>query len=159
MATQRKNYGAEFKARVALEAIKGHKTINELVSHFGVHPTQINKWKRHLQTELPQIFSNRREKREQDHEALQAQLYQQNGQLKVELDWLKKNLDLGIDCQTGPDRAASPSNQHRSAMRVVGVTALDLLLPLTRGEPTKSAFDAGYSTRNTRIHLIMVSVA
>ena len=77
MATQRKNYGAEFKARVALEAIKGHKTINELVSHFGVHPTQINKWKRHLQTELPQIFSNRREKREQDHEALQAQLYQQ----------------------------------------------------------------------------------
>ena len=97
MATQRKNYGAEFKARVALEAIKGHKTINELVSHFGVHPTQINKWKRHLQTELPQIFSNRREKREQDHEALQAQLYQQIGQLKVELDWLKKNLDLGID--------------------------------------------------------------
>jgi hypothetical protein len=46
MATQRNNYGAEFKARVALEALKGHKTINELVSHFGVHPTQINKWKR-----------------------------------------------------------------------------------------------------------------
>ena len=95
MATQRKNCGAEFKARVALEAIKGHKTINELVSHFGVHPTQINKWKRHLQTELPQIFSNRREKREQDHEALQAQLYQQIGQLKVELDWLKKKSGLG----------------------------------------------------------------
>ena len=95
MATQRKNYGAEFKARVALEAIKGHKTINELVSHFGVHPTQINKWKRHLQTELPQIFSNRREKREQVHEALQAQLYQQIGQLKVELDWLKKKSGLG----------------------------------------------------------------
>ena len=75
MATQRNNYGAEFKARVALEALKGHKTINELVSHFGVHPTQINKWKKHLQTELPQIFSNRRAKREQDHEALQAQLY------------------------------------------------------------------------------------
>ena len=90
MATQRNNYGAEFKARVALEALKGHKTINELVSHFGVHPTQINKWKKHLQTDLPQIFSTRREKREQDHEALQAQLYQQIGQLKVELDWLKK---------------------------------------------------------------------
>jgi putative transposase len=92
MATQRNNYGAEFKARVALEALKGHKTINELVSHFGVHPTQINKWKKHLQTELPQIFSTRREKRELDHEALQAQLYQQIGQLKVELDWLKKKL-------------------------------------------------------------------
>ena len=58
MATQRKIYGAEFKARVALEALKGEKTINELVSQFGVHPTQINKWKKHLQAELPQIFSN-----------------------------------------------------------------------------------------------------
>ncbi len=95
MATQRNNYGAEFKARVALEALKGHKTINELVSHFGVHPTQITKWKKHLQTELPQIFSHRRAKREQDHEALQAQLYQQIGQLKVELDWLKKKSGLG----------------------------------------------------------------
>jgi putative transposase len=95
MATQRNNYGAEFKARVALEALKGHKTINELVSHFGVHPTQINKWKKHLQTELPQIFSTRRGKRELDHEALQAQLYQQIGQLKVELDWLKKKSGLG----------------------------------------------------------------
>src|SRR5918999_1653502 len=95
MATQRNNYSAEFKARVALEALKGHKTINELVSHYGVHPTQINKWKKHLQTELPQLFSNRHEKREQDHEALQAQLYQQIGQLKVELDWLKKKSGLG----------------------------------------------------------------
>ena len=95
MATQRNNYGAAFKARVALEALKGHQTINELVSHFGVHPTQINTWKKHLQTELPQIFSHRRAKREQDHEALQAQLYQQIGQLKVELDWLKKKSGLG----------------------------------------------------------------
>ena len=95
MATQRNHYGADFKARVALEALKGHKTINELVSHFGVHPTQINKWKKQSQNELPQIFSNRHEKREQDHEALQAQLYQQIGQLKVELDWLKKKSGLG----------------------------------------------------------------
>ena len=95
MATQRNHYGADFKARVALEALKGHKTINELVSHFGVHPTQINKWKKQLQSELPQVFSNRREKREQDHEELQAQLYQQIGQLKVELDWLKKKSGLG----------------------------------------------------------------
>ncbi len=95
MAAQRNNYGAAFKARVALEALKGHKTINELVSHFGVHPTQIPKWKKHLQTELPQIFSTRREKREQDSEAVQAQLSQHIGQLKVALDWLKKKSGLG----------------------------------------------------------------
>ena len=95
MAAQRNSYSAEFKARVALEALKGHKTMNELVSLYGVHPTQINKWKNHLLTELPQMFSNRRDKREQDHEALLAQLYQQIGQLKVEVDWLKKKSGLG----------------------------------------------------------------
>jgi transposase-like protein len=88
--TQRKRYSAEFKARVALEALKGYKTINELASTYGVHPTQIAQWKKLLERELPQIFSSRRERREPEHEAVQAQLYQQIGQLKVEVDWLKK---------------------------------------------------------------------
>jgi transposase-like protein len=90
MSTQRKRYSAEFKARVALEAIKGHKTVNELASQYGVHPTQITHWKHQLQQEVPQIFSASRAKRAHDQDALQAQLYQQIGQLKVELDWLKK---------------------------------------------------------------------
>ena len=94
MAAQRKQYSADFKARVALEALKGHQTMNELVSRYGVHPTQIATWKKQLQNELPQIFSNRREKRDQDQEALQAQLCQQIGQLKVELDWLKKKAEF-----------------------------------------------------------------
>ena len=64
MQTQRKHYSREFRARVALEALKGHHTVNELAGRYGVHPTQIGKWKKHLQSELPQIFSNRREKRE-----------------------------------------------------------------------------------------------
>src|SRR5262245_31748276 len=94
MQTQRKQYSAEFKARVALEALKGLKTVNELASTYGVHPTQIAHWKHRLQKEMPDIFSARRAKREHDQEALQAQLYQQIGQLKVELDRLKKKLDL-----------------------------------------------------------------
>lgn len=94
MSAQRKHYGAEFRARVALEALKGHKTANELAGTYGVHPTQIGKWKKQLQDELPQIFSTRREKRHQDNEALLAQLYQQIGQLKVELDWMKKKSGL-----------------------------------------------------------------
>jgi putative transposase len=94
MPTQRKHYSADFKARVAMEALKGHKTINELVSMYGVHPTQITKWRNHLLSELPQIFSSGRDKREQNQEALNAQLYQQIGQLKVELDWLKKKSGL-----------------------------------------------------------------
>lgn len=94
MSTQRKRYSAEFKARVALEAIKGHKTLNELASTYGVHPSQITHWKHQLEQEVPHIFSAGRDKRAQDHEVLQAQLYQQIGHLKVELDWLKKKVGV-----------------------------------------------------------------
>jgi len=94
MSTQRKQYSAEFKARVALEALKGLKTVNELASTYGVHPTQIAHWKHRLQQEMSEIFSVRREKRERDQEAFPAQFYQQIGQLKVELDWVKKKAGL-----------------------------------------------------------------
>jgi putative transposase len=94
MSTQQKGYSADFKARVALEALKGPKTVNELARAYGVHPTQITHWKHQRHKEVPQIFSARRAKQEHDREALQAQLYQQIGQLKVELDWLKKTAGL-----------------------------------------------------------------
>src|SRR5438067_3340673 len=83
-----------FKARVALEALHGLKTVNELASTYGVHPTQIAHWKHRLHKEMPEIFSARRAKREDEHEALQAQVYQQIGPRKVELDWLKKKAGL-----------------------------------------------------------------
>jgi transposase-like protein len=94
MSTQRKQYSAEFKARVALEALKGLKTVNELASTYGVHPTQIAHWKHRLQKEMSEIFSARRAKREHDQEAFEAQLYQHIGQLKVALDWMKKKAGL-----------------------------------------------------------------
>ena len=72
MSTQRKQYSAECKARVALEALKGLKTVNELASTYGVHPTHIAHWKHRLQKELPDLCSGRREKRERDQEACQA---------------------------------------------------------------------------------------
>ena len=96
MSTQRKHYSAEFKARVALEALKGVKTVNELASAYGVHPTQIAHWKHRLSKEMPDIFSARRDKRDRDQEAFQAQLYQQIGQRKVELDWGEKKAGLAF---------------------------------------------------------------
>ena len=89
--TQRQRYSAEFKARMAFEALTGEKTLNELASEYGVHPTQIAQWKKHLQSAGPRLFAARLGKQEPAEEALKAQLYQQIGQLKVELDWLKKN--------------------------------------------------------------------
>ena len=91
MKSKRRNHGAQFKAKVALAATKADKTMAELSQQFQVHPTQITQWKKQLTDSLPEIFSLRRNKDLQEQQALTDQLYQQIGQLKVELDWLKKN--------------------------------------------------------------------
>jgi len=93
----RKRYDGSFKARVALEAIRGERTVAEIAGVYGVHPNQISKWKKQALDELPKIFSGRYEKKEMQGKELIDQLYQQIGQLKVELDWLKKKLDLSVD--------------------------------------------------------------
>ena len=90
MGKTRKSYSSAFKAKVALEAIKKEKTIAQLSSEYGVHANQINQWRKRLLEELPEIFSKKRQKKEKDTEDLQDELYRQIGQLKVELDWLKK---------------------------------------------------------------------
>jgi transposase-like protein len=94
MTMQRRQHSAEFKAKVALEAIRGERTVNELAAEYGVHPVQITQWKKVALEELPKIFSSRRGARHKEEEALKAALYQQIGQLKVELDWLKKKVGL-----------------------------------------------------------------
>jgi putative transposase len=94
MKNKRRNHSAAFKAKVALAAAKGDKTIAELASQYEVHPSQINQWKKQLLDSLPDIFSGRQQNQRQDQEALTSQLYQQIGQLKVELDWLKKKSGL-----------------------------------------------------------------
>lgn len=90
MANVRKNHSPAFKSKVAIEAIKKEKTMAQLSGEFGIHPNQITQWKSHLLNELPGIFSNRRSKSDKDSEQLINELYRQIGQLKVELDWLKK---------------------------------------------------------------------
>jgi transposase-like protein len=90
---QRRRFTAEMKARIALEAIKGQKTIQEIASHYGVHPNQVTNWKRQAIEGAPSLFADRRNW-EGTEEALKAELYQQIGQLQVELDWLKKKSGL-----------------------------------------------------------------
>ena len=86
----RRGHDAAFKARVALEALKGEKTMAQLSSEFGVHANQIRQWRQKLLEEVPSVFSDRRRKEEKEGEEMTSELYRQIGQLKVELEWLKK---------------------------------------------------------------------
>jgi transposase-like protein len=86
----RKNHDSAFKAKVALEAIKGEKTMAQISSEYGVHVNQIRQWRQKLLEELPGVFSDRRQKKDKETEEMTSELYRQIGQLKVELDWVKK---------------------------------------------------------------------
>jgi putative transposase len=94
MSEQRKIYSTDFKAKVALAAIKGQQTINELAATYSVHPNQVTQWKKQALEAIPDSFSAHRARETRADEELKAQLYQQIGQLKVELDWLKKKAGL-----------------------------------------------------------------
>lgn len=92
MGAKRKVHSDEFKAKVALEAIKGVRTLSELRSMFAVHPTVISHWKRQLLEGAAGVFRAGRNGQEPTEEELTAPLYEQIGRLKVEVDWLKKKL-------------------------------------------------------------------
>lgn len=94
MIGMRKTYDAAFKARIALEAVKGEKTIAQIAGEFSVHPNQIRQWRAHLLEILPGMFSNRKPQQEKAQGELVDELYRQIGQLKVELDWLKKKSQI-----------------------------------------------------------------
>lgn len=94
MENKRRKFNGSFKAKVALAAVKGDRTMAELAGEFGVHPNQITKWKRQLLDGLPGVFSDGHREDLRQQQALMDRLYQQIGQLKVELDWLKKKSGL-----------------------------------------------------------------
>jgi transposase-like protein len=87
---QRKQFTAGFKAKIAVEAIKGQKTAQELGSIYGVHPTQVTTWKRQLVAEAAEIFTRGGVYDKEALEQEKAELYQQIGKLQVELDWMQK---------------------------------------------------------------------
>jgi transposase-like protein len=92
MAAKRKHHTAAFKAQVALAALKGDRTVNEVAGHYGVHPTLIHGWKKQLLAGAEAVFANGRQADTADVEARQAELYEQIGRLKMELEWLKKKV-------------------------------------------------------------------
>lgn len=86
--TTRRRFTAETKATIALMALKGQQTVNEIAAEYGVHPTQVTQWKKQMVEGAVTLFAH--PTHTVDEEALKARLYQEIGQLKVELDWVKK---------------------------------------------------------------------
>jgi putative transposase len=103
MGKKRSRPSADFKAKVALAAVREVKTVSELASQFGVHPTQIHQWKRQLVERAEEIFRtpNSQARSKEDEEALQAKLYEEIGRLKVELEWVKKKLPSASEAKRG----------------------------------------------------------
>ena len=88
----RRRFGSEFKAKVALAAIRGEETLSELASKYEVHPGQIQTWRRQAIDSMQDSFSDKRIKRDNEHAELVDDLYRQIGILKVENEWLKKKV-------------------------------------------------------------------
>ena len=84
------------KAKVALEAVKGSKTINEIAQEFGVHPTQVNQWKKELIENASSLFEGKRRSKQVNAQSDPERLYAKIGQLNMELDWLKKRSGINL---------------------------------------------------------------
>jgi transposase-like protein len=91
MSKKRKRHPKSVKAKVALEACKGIQTLSELASTYNIHPNQISKWKKQLETGAPEVFE-RGSKAAKKEEEDTARLYEEIGRLNMEIDWLKKKL-------------------------------------------------------------------
>ncbi len=101
MNNKRKQYSPQFKAKVALAALRGEKTVSELASQFSIHPTLINNWKRHFLEGMSEIFENPNQKKKKDNKDAEiAELYRQIGKLKVERDFLaERSVQLGLNLE------------------------------------------------------------
>jgi len=90
----KKQFSAEFKVKVAIEAIKGIKSTSEIASAYGVHPTQIGIWKHQLIEGAPALFTDKRVTGDKTSERMIDELYKVIGKRDIEIEWMKKNLQL-----------------------------------------------------------------
>ena len=113
MAGKRRVYGAPFKAKVALAAAKGDRTTAQLASQFGIHTSQVTAWKKQLMAQVAELFADGRQRRA-DQATDEQELYEQIGRLKMEVEWLKKNLPRSAEVKR---QCIEPNHKHLSLSR------------------------------------------
>jgi putative transposase len=133
MARKRKSHSATLKAQVTLAAVKGEKTISEQASLHGVHPTLIHAWEKQLLDGAERLFQNGVQTSSAEHEALQAQLYEQIGRLKTELDWLKKKLPASVEHKRAWVDGSDKSCEYPHFIRLLHM--LLKIIPLCKVRP------------------------
>ena len=92
MGRKRRQFNSQFKFTVALEAVKGTKTVNQIAGEYNVHPNQVSAWKKQLLADGPVVFGNGPVQGQGEQAVREAELYEQIGRLKMELEWLKKKV-------------------------------------------------------------------
>lgn len=96
MSKTRRKHSAEFKTKVVLDMLKGTQTLSEIAGKYGVHPTQLTKWRRTFLEKAAEIFSEPGSGKAKTSEKLEGELYKKIGQLQIELDWLKKKSGISL---------------------------------------------------------------
>ena len=92
MGKKRRRFSDQFKAKVALEAIRGVKTLTELAAQYQVHPNQVSQWKKQLLSQAQDVFSGKNSESAKTAEELAAPLFEEIGRLKMDIKWLEKKL-------------------------------------------------------------------
>ena len=118
MVKKRRRHTAAYKFRVALEALEGSKTISQLSSEHEIHANLIRAWKRQLQEDGPRVFASNGERKQREQEAQEAELYEQIGRLKMELEWLKKKVARFGQGEAANGRCSRPDSARSAPGKI-----------------------------------------
>ena len=160
MKRPRKMHSGAFKAKVALEAVKGERTLNELAGHFEIHPTQIGQWKQRLVSGASDLFTGGGTRDAVAEAALRDRLYQEIGQLKVELDWLKKSMACSLEQRRAWIQPHHPRVSVRRQCALLGLAPASLYYHATPESATNLLYqrllDEEYTRRTLSIESLKV---
>src|SRR5690349_13846261 len=123
-----RKFSAELKAKIAVEALKGQRTVQEIASSYSVHPTQVTSWRKQLLDFSTEAFTTGKLRSDQVDEQLKTELYAEIGRLKVELDWLQKSPGCRGRRTTRVDRRWTFGIEHRTAVPVNGAIPIGVVL-------------------------------